>query len=149
MGVRPRFTNPATGETYDWKIGHAEESEAGKTRNITRSAPTGAAGNPSVGPVRQQGDDGPYILQYTGTILDRAQHQQMWRWYRMCASQTIYFRDFDSQQYEVQITDYKEQRHRTLKNRDPSAPQHYWTYTISMEVYRFIAGDMASAGVSP
>jgi hypothetical protein len=32
-------------------------------------------------------------------------------------------------------------------SRDPAT--HYWTYTITMEVYAFIAGDMVGSGVTP
>lgn len=143
---RNRFTNPATGVHYDWTVNHTEEDETGKTRNITRSAPTGG-----VGLVRQQGDDGPYLLRYTGTILHRAQWQAMWAWFALCRTQTIYFADYDGQQYEVQITSFTGKRVRKLANtgKDPSIPHHNYTYTIEMEVYRFMAGDLAGSGVTP
>lgn len=143
--ARDRFVNPANGGAYDWLVNHSDEGETGKTRNITRTANTGV-----VGLVKQQGDDGPYILKLSGTILHRSQLQQMWAWYALCRTQTIYFYDFDGQGFEVQITSFMPTRHRTLRNpRDPSAPLHYWTYNIEMEVYRFLNGDLVAAGVTP
>jgi hypothetical protein len=144
--ARNRFFNPATNETYAWPVNHNEEEETAKARNITRTAPTSGYGL-----VRQQGDDGPFLLKLSGTILDRAQLVAMWRWYAICRAQTIRFIDFDDQSYEVQITDFAPRRVRKAiaPRRDPSAPTHYWTYTITMEVYAFIAGDMVGAGVTP
>lgn len=143
--ARNRFTNPATGAFYDWPINHTEEEAAGKTRTITRTSNTGL-----VGLVKQQGDDGPMLMKLTGTILTRDQFRQMWAWYSLSRMQTIYFRDFDGQEAEVQVTSFLPKRERTLRNpRDPSIPHHYWSYTIEMEVYRFIAGDLADAGITP
>lgn len=136
--MRNRFTNPANGQVYDWPINHSEEQDAGQDKNIEHSGNTGR-----VGLVRQQGDRTPYVLSFSGTIFHRAQHQQMEWWSSLTNYQSIYFRDFDGNEAEVIITRYKAIRHRTIKNpRDPGAPLHYWTYTIDMEVLRFIAGDL-------
>lgn len=144
--ARNKFTNPATAEEYSWVINHSDEEAFGKARNITESAPTG-----NVGLVKQQGDDGPLIKTLSGTILDRSQYQAMWQWFNLCASQTIYFTDFDGQKFEVQITSFLPQLHRklTAASRDPSMPSSYWTYTISLEVYACLEGDLAEAGVTP
>jgi hypothetical protein len=141
-----KFINPANNYTYAWLVNHSEEEETGKARNITRTAPTSG-----VGLVRQQGDDGPYLLKLSGTILDRSQLVAFWQWYAFCRIQTIDFEDFDGQRYEVQITDFAPKRIRKLfsPQRDPSTPNHYWTYTMTLEVYTFKAGDMASVGVTP
>lgn len=140
---RNRFTDPRTGVIYDWQTNHSEEESTGKTRNITRTAPTG-----NVGLVKQQGDDGPLIIRLSGSIFHRAQYQQMWHWFQLSKGQTIYFTDFDNQKYEVQITSFLPKRVRRLSNRkDPSMPYHYYTYTMEMEVYRVIAGDLV--GVTP
>jgi hypothetical protein len=140
---RDRFVNPVSGEVYSWHINHSDEEEVSKERSITRTSNTG-----NVGVVRQQGDDGPLLLRFTGSILHRAQLVAMWRFYAMCHSQTIHFYDFDDQAYEVQIIAFSPVRKRTLRNpRDSSAPMHYWTYSITMEVYAYINGDMRDAGV--
>jgi hypothetical protein len=144
--ARNQFINPATGATYSWLVTHTEEEDSGKARNITRTAPTSGYGL-----VRQQGDDGPFLLKLSGTILDRSQLVAMWQWYALCRTQTIHFLDADAQRYEVQITDFAPKRIRKAlsPHRDASTPLHYWTYTIVLEVYAFIAGDMAGAGVTP
>src|SRR3954454_3299927 len=131
--ARNRFTNPATMATYDWPVNHSEEEPTGKTRNISRAANTG-----NVGAVRQQGDDGATVLTYTGTINTRAQLQQFWAWYELSKAQTIYFTDYDGQEYEVQITAFTPKRVRKLTSisRDAGMPHHYYTYSISMEVLR-------------
>lgn len=143
--ARNRFVNPANGAVYNWQINHTEEDQQGKTRNITRTATTAG-----IGVIRQQGDDGQLILKLSGTILHRAQYQAFWQWYQLCNTQTIYFYDFDDQGYEVQITSFQYARKRTLRNpRDPSAAHHYWTYTMELEVYKVLGGDLALAGVTP
>jgi hypothetical protein len=143
--ARNRFTNPADGSFYDWQINHADEDAVSKSRNITRSGTTD-----NVGVVRQQGDAGPLTLKYSGTILHRAQLVEFWRWFEISRDQTIYFTDFDGQEFEVQITEFSPQRHRTLRNpRDPSAPLHYWTYSITLDVFAIRTGDMLDAGVTP
>lgn len=144
--MRNRFTNPANGAFYDWLTNHEEEEEAGKTRTISHTSNTG-----NVGLVKQQGEDGPYILKLRGKIMHRSQFQAFWEWYALSKGQTIYFRDYDGQEYEVQITSFTPQRVRKLSHtgRDPSTPHHYWTYGMELEVYRFIAGDLATAGVTP
>lgn len=139
------FVNPANGERYDWPINHADEDAVSKTRSISRSGTTN-----NVGAVRQQGDDGPLTMKVSGTILHRDQLRAFWKWYALCRTQTIYFYDFDDQGYEVQITEFSPTRHRTLRNpRDPSAPMHYWTYSLTLDIYRFLVGDMAAMGVTP
>lgn len=148
--MRNRFTNPLNGATYDWPINHASEEEFGYDLNIEHSGNTG-----NVGLVRQEGDPSPIVLRYSGTLLTRAQFEAMWGWVKLCRSQpgsppqTIHFRDFDNQQYEVLITEFKPTRQRTLKNPrgGTDTPHHYWTYTISMEVIRTISGDLHDAGV--
>lgn len=144
--VRNKFINPANGVEYAWLVNHDEEQAAGKSRNITRTAPTA-----DTGLVKQQGDDGPYLINVSGKILDRSQLVMFWLCYATCRTQTLHFLDFDGQRYEVQITDFAPQRVRKeySPSRDPSTPMHYWTYTMTMEVYSFIAGDMATAGVTP
>jgi hypothetical protein len=142
--ARNRFTNPANGDFYDWAINHDEEEANGKTRTISRTAPTG-----NVGLVKQQGDDGPFLLKLSGKITSRSQFSAFWAWYALCRTQTIVFKDFDAQEYEVQITSFLPQRHRTLMRAGKNPGNYYWTYSMEMEVYRFVSGDMAASGVTP
>lgn len=144
--ARNRFTNPVDGGTYDWIINHTEEEESGKTRQVTRAGLTDG-----VGMVRQQGEDGALVLHLRGTILDRSQYQAMWIWFQVSRSHTIYFTDFDGQSYEVQITSFQPRRIRKLTSprRDPTTPNHYWTYSMDMEVINFLTGDLAASGVTP
>jgi hypothetical protein len=143
--ARDTFINPANGFTYEWHVNHTDEESTEKTRTITRVGNTGL-----VGVVRQQGDDSPYIMRWTGTILHRAQLQAFWFWWAVSKGQTIHLLDFDGQRYEVQITSFQPKRVRKLSyfSKDPSMPHHYYTYTIEFEVYSFVAGDM-NAWVTP
>lgn len=142
--ARNRFTNPANNASYDWPQNHDSEETTGKVRNITRSAPTGLTGA-----VKQQGDDGPLVLKLSGVITRRSQFQQMWAWYALCRTQTIYFTDFDGQMYEVQIVGFEPQRVRNMYRAGFDPPDYHWRYSISMEVHRFLAGDLAAVGVTP
>lgn len=140
--VRNRFRNAATGDTYEWHVNHSEEQELGKERSIEHTGLSGGFLSGSTGVVRQVGLDSPMVLSFTGTIFHAAQHQEMIDWFQLCRTQTVEFRDFTGDEYEVLITSFKPIRKRTLRNpRDPSIPLHYWTYTITMEVIRFISGD--------
>jgi hypothetical protein len=139
---RDTFFNPVTLETYHWQVNHSEESQFGKTRNISNGAPTGYSGL-----VMQQGDDQPMTLELTGTILHERQHRNFIFWWALSASQTIYFYDFTGAGYEVVVTSYQPVRRRTLRNpRDKTIPLHYYTYTIRMQVISFLAGPIP-AGV--
>lgn len=145
--MRNTFTNPLDASTYEWDMNHSEEEGMGKARNITRAANTG-----NTGAVRQQGDDGPLIISLSGKILKRSQLQAFWMWFNLCRTQTIHFEDYDGQKYEVQITSFIPRRLRKLSHsgtRDPAMPHHYYEYTMTMEVYRLIAGDMFATGVQP
>lgn len=140
---RDCFTDPATGDEYNWHVNHNVEQAFGKQRNVERTARTGFQGY-----VRQQGDDGPLILQFQGEILHRAQYQQMWHFYHLCETQTIYFTDFFGDEAEVQITHFTPTRVRVAKNpSDPSIPFHRWDYTIEMDVVRVISGDLLTEGI--
>lgn len=139
------FTDPLTGTSYQWASNHETEDPAGKTRQIAGTANTGLTGR-----VRQQGDDGPYVVTLHGRIRVREQSRQFWHYYNLCRTQTIYFTDFDGQQYEVQIIGYTEQRVRQASNvADPSMPHHNIQYVLTMEVYGFLAGDLHDEAVLP
>jgi hypothetical protein len=142
--MRDTFTDPLTGATYPWLIGHDTEDSAGKQRQIQESANTA-----NTGLVKQQGDTTPVILKYSGKILHLSQLQQFWKWFELCETQTIYFSDYAGDTYEVIITDFSPVRKATVRNPKDfaNAPFWYWTYSISMEVIRVISGSMA--GVTP
>lgn len=142
---RDRFINPANGAAYDWQTNHSEEEESEKLRQIRATATTGGTTR-----VWTQGEESPYTIRWTGSILHRAQFVEMWRWFERSRTQTIFLRDFDGQEYECQITSFAPRRQRklALTGRDASMPYHYWTYSITFQVYAFRAGDMKDAGVT-
>lgn len=143
--IANRFTNPQTADTYDWEINHSEEEELGKKRNITHGARTSGTGL-----VKVQGDDEPLIWRLSGSILSEDQLSEMWTWFELCRTQTIYFRDFTgTDEYEVIITDFQPRRERTIRNpRDSAnAPYHTWKYTMEMEIIAVRAGPLD--GLSP
>lgn len=142
--MRDTFIDPKTGTEYEWQVGHEAEAPVGKKRSITHSA-----NSADTGLVRQQGDVAPLILKYEGKILHLNQYEKMWQFYQLCESQTIYFRDYMGEEYEVLITEFSPQREPTVKNpRDfAHAPRHFWKYTIEMEVVAVRAG--ALEGLSP
>jgi hypothetical protein len=144
--IANRFTDPRTAASYDWPLNYSEEEGFGKRRNITHGANTGQTGL-----VKQQGDDEPLIWKVRGSILTEAMLIEIWRWWQLSKSQTIYFRDFAGDEYEVIFTSFEPTRKRVLRNpKDPTnAPNHYWTYEIEMEVIRIISGPLATSGVSP
>jgi len=142
--MRDTFIDPLTGFEYQWKIGHDEESAVGKSRPINHSGNTAGTGL-----IRQQGEPGPLTLKYSGKILHLSQYKEMWRFYQLCESQTIYYKDFFGEEFEVVITQFEPVRKPTVKNPKDFAnvPLHYWTYTITMEVVKVRAG--ALVGLSP
>lgn len=143
--VPNQFIDPAGNvSTFNWPINHKAENTGGKERNIQHGANTA-----NVGLIKQQSDDSPMVLEYTGRILEEAQNEAFWEWYELSDSQTIYFYDFAGAQYEVQITSYKPIRVGVAKNPrgGTTNPYHVYDYTIRMEVYRILAGP--AMGVAP
>ena len=144
--ARNRFQDPAGNRAnYDWQINHSEESAFGKTRNMERAALTGTG----AGLVKQQTDSSPLVLKWNGTILHKAQVDEMIAWWELCETQTIYLHDFAGDSYEVIITSFNPTRHRTIRNpRDyANAPLWYWKYELECEVISIIDGPWA--GVTP
>jgi hypothetical protein len=141
---RNKFINPANGHTYEWHRNHESEDAAGKTRAITGTANTG-----NVGRVRQQGMADPYERRLKGRIVHRAQFIEFWTWFQLCDTQTIVFEDHEGFQYEGQITAFTPRivRKEYSPTPDPGMPRHFYEYDMSFQVYRFISGDMAAAGV--
>jgi hypothetical protein len=130
------FKDPKKGTEWNWPVNHSEEGESGQARSVQDGAKSG------LGIVPQQADDQPIIFKYTGTIFHKSQVQTMASWYKLCASQTINFKDFAGDEYEVLITALRPTRKRTIRNpRDfANAPLWYWTYEIEMRVIRVISG---------
>lgn len=139
--MRNRFTDPTTGETYDWQINHDTEEEGGRQRDITLSGNTSG-----VGLVRQQGAQAPITLRYGGAILHLAQFEAMWHFFQLCESRTIFFRDFYGDEYEVTITAFSPTRQRGRNFADPAIPLHFWHYTIEMQVMLVRSGTMSEVG---
>lgn len=143
--MQNRFEDPRTGDIYDWQRNHTTEEAMGRERNITHSGATGG-----VSMVRQQGEEGPLVLDWQGIIEYRAQLQEMWKWYELSRTQTIWIRDYDGNRYEVIITSFTPKRVRKMsfQGRDRvNTPWHYWEYTIKMEVVTVLWGDLVVAGV--
>lgn len=140
---RNQFRNPATSDVYNWHVNHSEEGDFGKKRNIESTANTA-----NVGLVQQQGSDEPLVLRLTGTILHQAQFDAMKSYFNLSRTQSIIFKDFAGDEYEVSITDWTPKRVRTIRNpKDTSIRLHYWTYSLEMRVLRVIAG--AWLGTTP
>jgi hypothetical protein len=138
--MRERFRDAANAmgsipNPYDFQINHSDEEPEERTRNVERSATTTPA---PTGPVfvLQQGESGPPVKRYHGTILLPAQLAAMQAYYDACSNRTIFFRDFTGVEFEVLITRFSPQRQRTLRNPRDRTLLHYWTYDIEMEVIR-------------
>lgn len=139
------FTDPAGAKTaYSWVLNHNEEQENSRRRNIESGAPTG-----TVGLIRQQTDEAPAVLDWRGTILEKAQLDEFLEWYALSREQTIYLTDFAGDWVEGQITGFDRTRVRCVWNARgaPINPHHYWRYSMQFTVYRFIAGSDADAGL--
>jgi hypothetical protein len=141
-----RFDNPADGTFYVWHKNHDPEgeNEAGKTLPITR-VPNTAGGVAAY----QQGDDGPFILQWKISIVHREQVRQMWRWYAISKAHTIYLTDFDGQKYEGIISTLTMARKGKLQSvgRDPSMLYNTVEATFGFTVVNFLIGDLHDMGV--
>lgn len=125
---------------YEWPINHDSETPRGRKKTQSITAPTGLYGNTQ--PVRQMGAVAPMQIVLSGTILTEAQRAAMIQWWELCIAQSIYFYEFNGEQYEVMIIDYEEQKMQAAANRnDPvNAPYHYYTYTLTMDVINILAG---------
>jgi hypothetical protein len=134
------FTDPRTSSTYTWPRNPSSENAATKTRNIERTSNTG-----NVGATKQQGDDGPLILDFTINVLTTAMEVALWQWYNLSKLQTIYLTDWDGEEWEGQIIELSRQR-----LAQPVAGRiDYMVYDFQFEVYRLISGPLATAGVTP
>lgn len=132
------FTNPRTGATYTWERNPTADNEQPltKQRTIERTSNTG-----NVGAVKQQGDDGPLILDWQIIVVSSAMETALWQWYVLCKSQTIYVTDWDGEEWEGQII--------LLSRARKAASLSYAVYQVQFETYRLISGVLATAGVTP
>lgn len=140
-----RFKNPANNVTYDWPINYDNVSSSGRSRSIEHTANTATTGL-----VRQQGSDDPLVFKVSGAILTEAQYQAFWEWFNRCASQTIYWRDVDNDEYEVIVTSFTPVKVRG-RNRQGgvAAPLWYWKYEMEIEVVTCLTGVLADIGLVP
>lgn len=144
MRTAVRFIDPKTAKTYDWPLNYEEEEGFEKRRNISHGANTGETGL-----VRKQADDSPSVWKLRGRILQEAMLKEIWAWWQLSKTQTIIFRDFVGDEYEVMFTYFNPTRHRVVRNpRDPeNAEQHVWSYEMELEVVRIISGPMVGVSV--
>ena len=136
------FTNPANGNTYTWPVNTTTENAVNKTRQIERTSTTG-----NVGVVKQQGDDLSYILDWTINVhgpSGNAMEIALWEWYMLSRTQTIYLTDWMGEEYEGQIILVTRTRQPAQLNGQPWA-----IYQVQFEVYAFLSGVLATAGVTP
>lgn len=143
--VANRFTNPLTGAIYDWPLNHETEEDLGKRNSLEVTFNTGSGL-----PVFQQGNSDPMTLRFEGRALTEAHITNLWGWFGLTRTQTVYFRDFAGDEYEVIITDFRPRRIRAAKNlRDlTNAPLNTWTYTIEMTIIRVRSGPLLAAGIT-
>lgn len=147
------FTNPADGSTYVWPLNPAwdVESRGGsgfqqRQRQIERTSNTG-----NIGATRQQGDEGPFVVHWEFPVMSAAHETELWRWYQLCKTQSIYLSDFAADVYEGQIITLGRAREGVLGGLpgDVGLRGFYVHYTFEFEVWRFVSGVLASAGVRP
>lgn len=140
------FTDPKTGTAYPWPNNPPYDgpAPAGKQRNIQRTSNTG-----NVGATKQQGDDGPYIINWNVAVYTRAHVVAMWVWYNLSKLQTIYLTDWEGSQFEGQIIDLQEQWVGAMAGPGDTKPRLGYTKMVfQFEVYRFISGPLFDAGVA-
>lgn len=132
------FTNPLTSATYQWEVNPTADQEQPltKQRAIERTANTG-----HVGAVKQQGDDGPLILDWQIIVQSSAMELALWQWYTLCRTQTIYVTDWTGEEYEGQII--------LLSRARKASATGYSVWQVQFEIYRLISGPLATAGVTP
>lgn len=146
------FTDPASAVSpYAWAYNpppDTGESPATKQRTIERTSNTGV-----VGATKQIGDDGPYVLHWEPLVFSEAMEQKLWEWYVLCKKQSIYVTDFNGEEYEGQLITMSRQRIGVLggavSGSDITSKRYYRKYVVEFEVWRFISGVLATAGVTP
>lgn len=146
MRTANKFIDPAgVMATFPWPVNHEKEEKGAKQRNITNTAPTGV-----VGLVKEINASSPYTVTWKGKIFTKAHLTEMWRWWQLCESHTIFIEDFAGEKYEILIEEFDPVRVAVARNlHDPAnAPTWIWEYTFSFSVMNFIAGPLADAAVT-
>jgi hypothetical protein len=147
MSQQVQFTDPRTATVYTWPVNPGYDGitqAAQKQRQIERTSNTG-----NVGATKQQGDDGPYIVHWEPVIFHAAHEQALWQWYMLCKTQTIYLTDWNGEVFEGQIiTLGRQQLGAVAGPGDTTTRRFYCKYIFEFEVYRFVSGILAAAGVA-
>lgn len=141
------FYDPRTTTTYVWPDNPPFDGEqpSTKERQIDRTSNTA-----NVGSVKQQGDDGPYLIDWKVNVFSAAHESAMWAWWQKCKSQTIWLTDAGGEVYEGQIIFLSRQRQGVIAGpKDSTDRRFYVVYEFKFEVYRFVSGLMHDAGVTP
>jgi hypothetical protein len=152
MSQQVMLINPANAQSYTFDVnpGFDAETQGGvsymqKKRNIEYTSNTG-----NIGLTRQQGADGNYLLHWQFNVFSAAQEQALWKYYMLSKTQSIILEDFNGEIYEGQIVTLARQRAGVLAGpRDATARKFYAQYTFEFDVWAFISGLLASAGVTP
>jgi hypothetical protein len=130
-GGRNVFINPATGEAYTWAVNHREEGTHARTREVS-DTPTAAAGwRSGARIIHQQGKASPVKIKLTG-VAPPEQHARFLYFWKLCAAQTIHYRDFTGTLREVLITGYEPTR--TVVMRGVRGAPEQTSYTLELEV---------------
>jgi hypothetical protein len=146
MRTANKFIDPAgIVPTYAWPINHEKEEKSGKQRNVTNTAPTG-----NVGLVKEINAASPLQMTWKGQIFTKAQVTQMWKWWQLCESQTIFLEDFAGEKYEILIEEFDPVRVAVARNLhdQANAPTWIWEYTFMFSVIGILTGPLADAGVT-
>lgn len=135
---RDALIDPAPGGLgeYVFVNSHEEEDEFGVTTSIDRTANTAGTGT-----VIQAGAPTPEPLRITGKIFTYAQRQKLIDFTQKSEVNTLIYRNFYGEEFEVLITGYKDKPNRTLFNgRDAGMRKHYYTYSMEMTVVNVRSG---------
>lgn len=142
---RDTLIDPAPGGlgTYAFDINHLEEDEYGNERQltVTRNTSDGIA-------MTQQGDSAVQTKVLKGTILKESQHAALAAFAkksgRLDPTNTLIYRDFYGEEFEVLIQSYKVTPVRLSQNRrDPTMRRHKITYTLVLLIINVRNGAFA------
>lgn len=148
MPQQVTFLDPSNGDTYVWHVNPPPDGitqPAQKQRQIDRTSSTG-----NVGLVKQQGDDGAYIMHWEPLVYHRDQETALWTWWQKCRGRTIHLTNWDGETVEGQIITLGRQEIGAIGGPgDINSRLFYCKYIFEFEVWRFVTGPLADAGVSP
>lgn len=147
---RVKFVNPVDGSTYLWPLnpGLDAETQNGygfqqKVRQIEYTSNTG-----NIGLTRQQGEDGPFIINWTFNIYTQDFQEQLWAWYELSKKQSIYFYDFNAEAFEGQIIMLARMRTGVLSGPGETFQRGFFTtMRFQFDVWQPLSGPLQAAGV--